>query len=99
MKQVFDLEIAGQTYRIASQFGLQYTEKIAAHLNQKLANIESGGGGLSMHQLLILAALDLIDEFFQAEKKHGEEREKLRKEIQETLKVIDQEIEQVKSLS
>lgn len=86
------MEIAGQTYRMATPYEDEYMQKISSILNDKLTATMKAMHTRSSQQALILVALDIIDEYLQIKDKTDKERSVLKGSIQSTLKEVNEAI-------
>lgn len=84
-----EVEIGGQTFRIASPYAADYTARVATYLNEKLGNIQKAAKHPPAQQALILVAFDVIDELFQAEQRAKEERMLLKNGVAGILDRVD----------
>lgn len=75
------LEIRGITYFINTDETPEYTEELAADIDERLAEILKGGSFISMTQAAVLVALEKADKA----KKNENELETLRVQVKEYL--------------
>lgn len=65
-RTVVTVEIAGEEYTIRTEATPDYTRECAAYVDAAIAQIERQGGLVEVHKAVILAALSLTDQLFQA---------------------------------
>ncbi len=94
-RQPVELDIAGQTYRIASHYDAEYMARIADYLNDKIAFVKGGRANRSPQQALLLAALDVVDEYFKVKSAWRSEREKMQQTVDDTLQELDHILEKL----
>ena len=71
--------IAGVSYNLVSEEDTDYMEKVAAHVDEKVRELD--GSGISTTEAGVLAALNIADEYF----KEVEASENLRRQLKEYL--------------
>ena len=59
------ITILGKEYSIKSDVGKESLDKIAGHLNRKVDEIMKTAKTATAHNVLILAAMNIADEYFQ----------------------------------
>jgi len=87
-----EVEINGQTYRMASPYDEEYMQRISAVLNDKLTATMKGMRTRSTQQALILVALDIIDEYLKMKDKLDNEHAVLKGSINNMIKEVDDTI-------
>jgi cell division protein ZapA len=89
LKRSVTVEVAGQKLSLRTDADEEYVRSLAELVNAKISEVKapssSGGRTLSTHALAILAALNLADELFQAQRGHAE----LRRQVREKAKRLD----------
>ena len=63
-KTVVRVRIVGEEYTLRTEASLAHTEAVAAHVDQTIRAIISGGATVETHKAAILAALQITDELF-----------------------------------
>ncbi len=97
MKKMLEIEIAGQTYRIASRYEADYMQEISTYLNKKLAQVKRSTKSHTLQKALILVALDIIDEHLQYKVECDSERKLLKAQVSDILKEVDERLAQLES--
>jgi cell division protein ZapA (FtsZ GTPase activity inhibitor) len=92
VKQNVELEIYGQTYRIATEYSADYMKSLGDMLDAKLSAVLKGSRTRSLPQALILVSLDIIDEYIQLKRECQEERSMLRGQVSELIQEVDAQI-------
>ena len=72
-----EVKINGMEYTIVSNEPEEYVQRVALMVNKKIAEVKTGGKGLSTAMLAVMAAMNLADELIKSEAA----AENLRKEI------------------
>ena len=80
MKNRVAVTIAGQEYTLVGTEDAGYTEKVAAHVDEKVREVMEGARG-SLVDGAVLAAVNIADEYF----KEVEAAENLRRQLKEYL--------------
>ena len=80
MKNRVAVTIAGQEYTLVGTEDAGYTEKVAAHVDEKVREV-MGGARVSLVDGAVLAAVNIADEYF----KEVEAAENLRRQLKEYL--------------
>ncbi len=57
-----EVEILGETYRFSTSYDKNHMEELASRLDEKITTIKRQSRSRSMKQVLILVAMDLLDE-------------------------------------
>jgi len=83
------VEIHGKKYRIASS-DCDRIEQVAACLNDKIREISTRPGDRDMSRTIVLAALELTAELFQAQRENEQLLHKARESISRLSRLIDQ---------
>ena len=89
MKNPIEVTIMGQTLQIRSDSGEGYVEEIASFLNKKISDIQTKTKSVASTQVLILAAMNIADEFFKYKRENGEKGEAVAKKIEAMIEHID----------
>lgn len=80
MKNRVAVTIAGQEYTLVGTEDVGYTEKVAAHVDEKVREVMDGAH-VSLVDGAVLAAVNIADEYF----KEVEAAENLRRQLKEYL--------------
>jgi len=72
-KSRVEVEILGQKYTIRSEAPPEYVRQLAAHVEQRVRDIQGPGAGAAQEpaKLLALAALHITDELFRLRDAHA----------------------------
>jgi cell division protein ZapA len=65
-KQSVKVMIGGEEYSVRSELPPEYTREVAAHVDEALQKVLTGGPLVESHKAAILAALAITDELFRA---------------------------------
>lgn len=76
-RRTITVEIAGERHVLRSDASVEYTHKVAAHVDSTIRTIALGNTSLDTHRAAILAALTITDDLLRTR----EELEALRQEI------------------
>ena len=63
-KSVVRVRIVGDEYTLRTEASASHTEAVAAHVDQTIRAILSGGATIETHKAAILAALQITDDLF-----------------------------------
>lgn len=62
----FQVEIFGNTYTLSGEGEKQYVRDLARFVDDRMVEISQSSPGLSLSRIAILAALNIADDYFQA---------------------------------
>ncbi len=82
--RTFEVKILGQRYKVRSDEKEEYVQGLAEYLNEQLAEVQKNTRTVATHNLAILAALNIADEFF----KLKQEKSRLGKEVKDKVRHI-----------
>ena len=95
MNNVFDVNVLGYKLTISTDKDEKYVKQLSSDLNKKLSEIKRGNNSIANMDLLILTALELVDEIIvmrnDMEKAKGGV-EKLSRILDEKISCIQREI-------
>jgi cell division protein ZapA len=91
LKRSVAVQIAGQRYVIKTDADEAYVSALARYVDEKIDEARKVTRTVSTHQVVILAALNIADDLFRAEREGGELRRMVRERTQDVLKYVEQE--------
>ena len=91
MKRSVAVQIAGQKYVIKTDADEAYVGALARYVDKKIDEAKRVTRTVSTHQVVILAALNIADDLFRAEREGGELKKAVRERAKDVLKYIEQE--------
>ena len=77
-KYAVKVTICDEEYTVRSELEPEYTQKVAAHVDQAIKRVLHAGPMVETHKAAILAALAITDELFEARKQQSETAARLR---------------------
>lgn len=77
MSQSVSIVIMGQTFNLQGSHDPEYVARVEKFLNERINDAKNAGGAVDSSQLMILVALNLVDDYFAKER----EIETLHKDI------------------
>lgn len=89
MKKTVEVSIMGHKLQIRSDSDEVYVERIAKFVDSKVKDILSKSKSVASTQLLILAAMNIADEYFKFKDATKSKREALAKKIESVIEHID----------
>jgi cell division protein ZapA len=89
VKRSVTVEVAGQKLTLRTEAGEDYLHELARFVNDKIAEVKTSTRTFSTHALAILAALNIADELFQAQKGQAELRRRVREKAQRIGELLD----------
>jgi cell division protein ZapA len=89
MKNVVRVEILGREYTVKSDEEPARVEKIAAYVNQKIGEISGGPQAVSTLNAVILAALNIADDYFRLLEEKGSSRQDYASRAESLIERID----------
>ena len=87
MADSVQLEIMGQKFNLRGTHDKDYIMRVEKHLNEKINEVKESGGSITTFNLMVLVALNLVDDYF---KKEGE--------IKKIVKTIENDSEKLINL-
>lgn len=92
MKKSIEVKIMDQSYILKTDADEQYVKSIADYLDGKIREIIQGGKIMNIQNAVVLAALNIVDEFF----KCREAAENMNKIVEEKSRELIKEIDEIK---
>ncbi len=89
MKRSVTVEVAGQKFTLKTEASEAYVQSLAAFVSEKIVEVKSSTRTFSTHALAILAALNIADDLFQAQKASRELRRRVREKSQRLLELLE----------
>ena len=85
--------INSRSYTVVAEETTEYLEKLCAHVNEKVENVLRGGQNIMGERPLVLAALNICDEYYKQLEANESRREKTA-ELKEKNSRLEREAEQ-----
>jgi len=92
MKKSYPVEIMGQKFNIKSTESQEYIDKIIAYISEKMRQIAKHQKTMSLHDVAILALLNVTDELFKHQSEVGEYKERVVHKAQNIIRMIDAQV-------
>lgn len=89
MKRSVEVNIMGQKLQIRSDSDEAYVEEIAAFVDKKIREIVARTKSVASTQVVILAAMNIADEFFKYKQKVGVKHSNVAKKLEAMIEHID----------
>jgi cell division protein ZapA (FtsZ GTPase activity inhibitor) len=86
--KTFEVKILGQRYKVRSDEGEEYIQRLAAYVHDQLLEVQKGSRTVATHNVAILAALGIADSLF----KLRDEDARLKKEVKERIRKLLKQI-------
>jgi len=67
MSDSIDIEVMGQKFAIKGTQDKEHIARIERFINHKIEEIKATGGSLTTYNLMVLVALNLVDEYLKKE--------------------------------
>ena len=77
--------LMGKEFRIRTDSGREHIEAVAQYVNEKIVDLNQGRDGNVSQGVLLLAALNMADEVFEARARNASMREKIRNQSRSLL--------------
>jgi len=90
MKQMHPVEIMGQKFNLKSNKSRVEVQRIVEHISDKMKKISRGKRSMSLHDIAILALLNVTDELFELKSEIGQYKEKIVHKTKRIIHLIDQ---------
>lgn len=88
MKNTIQVEIFGNKCTIKSDADPSYTIELANFVDKKVREVAESSSAISSHKIIILAAINIANEFFQLVKRREEQDIRLDERIEGLIKLI-----------
>ncbi len=88
--ETVELEVLGQKYTVKAPHDKHYIERVEQCLNEKIQEVREAGGAVTTFNIMVLVALNLVDECFKKE----EELNTLTQAIEENAAYLVNRIEE-----
>jgi len=62
MAETFPITVMGQKFLLKGNFEKEYIERVEKYINQKIEEVKKEGGTPDSYNLMILVALNLVDD-------------------------------------
>lgn len=89
MAKSVEVNIMGQKLQIRSDSEAAYVEEIAAHVDKKIREILARTKSVASTQVVILAAMNMADEFFKYKQGVNVKKDAVAKKIESMIEHID----------
>ncbi len=91
MKKSVTVEVAGQRFTLKTDAEDEYVRSLARYVSGKIEEVKRGARTVSTHSMVVLAALQIADDLFQARRSEQELRQKVREKSRTILEVLRKE--------
>jgi cell division protein ZapA len=91
VKRSVAVQIAGHKYVIKTDADEAYVDALARYVDGKIDEAKRVTRTVSTHQVVILAALNIADDLFRAERERGELKRTVRERTKDVLEYLEQE--------
>lgn len=71
------VSVLDESFTIQSEATSEYTERVAAHVDQTLRSLRSAASGLEPFPIAVLGAMEITDSLFRSESAHVEQSQAL----------------------
>lgn len=89
MSERFDVNIAGYTLSVATKRSAEHMERLSALLNERVREVQKGGGSANYLHVIMLAAMKLGDEILELRGELERERRRFDEKSRDLLEVLD----------
>ncbi len=84
----YEVKILGQRYKMKSEEGQEYIEKLAQFVNEKIKDIQRNTKNVATQNLAVLAAINIADNLFKNQERENQAKREVRERIRRILKMI-----------
>lgn len=92
MKQPVQVVIQGRTYSLRSEAPVEEIERIAAFVNESIADVTGGGRSIDPHQAAVLALLNVAGAYLQRREQPEPRQDK---ELEQRLRRLLEKVDKV----
>ena len=89
MKRQVAVEVAGQKFTLKTDADEDYVRSLAKYVDKKIAEAKAGTRTINTQSVVILAALQLADELFQARARDADFRKTVKTRSQRLLEMLE----------
>ena len=86
--ETYEVKILGQRYKMKSEEGQEYIEKLAQFVNEKIKDIQKNTKNVAAQNLAVLAAINIADNLFKNQERENKAKREVRERIRRILKMI-----------
>lgn len=86
--RTYEVKILGQRYKIRSDEGEEYIEKLAEYVNGQIADVQKGSKSVATHNVAILAAMNIADNLFKIQDGDSHLKKEVRERVRKILRLI-----------
>jgi cell division protein ZapA len=83
------VQIFGKTYSVRADADAKYTQSLARYVEEQMQNVAANSGAVDTQKIAVLAALNIANNLFQAEKNEQEREEELDKRTDLLLQMVE----------
>ena len=90
MGEPVSIEIMGQKFFIKDTHDREYIDRVEKYINEKIDEVRgSGNASMSTYNMMVLVALNLVDDCFNKERELKQLQEKIEKRSKNLIEFID----------
>lgn len=89
MGERFNVNIAGYALTVTTERSAEHMERLSALLNEKVREVQKGGGTANYLHVIMLAAMKLGDEILEIRGELEREKKRFEEKSQDLLAVLD----------
>ena len=93
MKKNIDIEIYGRKFTIRSNAEDDYVRKVSEYLNKKIEEVLQTTKTVDTINVVILAAMNIVDDFFCIKNEHGELQQCIEERSRHLISFIDSQVD------
>jgi cell division protein ZapA len=86
--RTYEVKILGQRYKIRSDEGQDYIEKLAEYVNDQISEVQRGSKSVATHSVAILAAMNIADNLFKIRDGDSVLKKEVRERVRKILRLI-----------
>ena len=95
--RTIDVKILGQRYKVKSEDGDEYIQRLAEFVNDNISEVQRNSKTVSTHSVVILAALNIADRLLKLQEQNGKLHNEVRGQIKHIMSIIRSRRETVRS--
>lgn len=92
MEQSAQITVLGQTFSLKGGFDAAYIARVEGYLQSKIDEVKAAGGTVDSYNLMILVALNLVDDCLKRHDEMDAMVDRINKNVEELIKFIDSRI-------
>lgn len=92
MSETVQIEVMGQKYSLKGTHDRAYVKRVEQFINKKIQEIKGAGASITSYNLIVLVALNLVDDYLQKEDEVNKLRDFVENKADGLISLIDSHV-------